>query len=58
MLSGVAFANRGSRFVFGLPFLLVWIIAWVVATSVCMALLYAIDQRRQPASDPSETESP
>ena len=48
MLGGVPFANRASSSVLGLPFLLFWIIAWVIATSASMALLYLIDQRRQP----------
>ena len=48
MLGGVPFANRVHALVLGLPFLLVWILGWVVATSICMTVLYAIDQRRQP----------
>jgi hypothetical protein len=58
MLGGVPFANRFSTFVLGLPFLLLWIIGWVVATSACMAVLYALDRRRQPEPGPTETGPP
>jgi hypothetical protein len=44
MLGGVPFANRVEPYVFGLPFLLFWIVLWVVITSVVMGLVYALDR--------------
>jgi Protein of unknown function (DUF3311) len=46
MLGGVPFANRVHASVFGLPFLLFWILAWVIVTSACMALLNRLDRRQ------------
>ncbi len=45
MLGGVPFANRVHTLVWGLPFLLLWIVAWVLLTAGCMMLLYALDHR-------------
>jgi hypothetical protein len=58
MLGGVPFANGVRTLFFGLPFLLVWIASWVIATSVCMAVLYAIDERRQELTPPDSAKSP
>jgi hypothetical protein len=44
MLGGVPFANRVEPYVFGLPFLLFWIVAWVLITSGVMGLIYALDR--------------
>ncbi len=44
MLAGVPFANRVEPYVFGLPFLLFWIVLWVVITSAVMATVYALDR--------------
>ncbi|HTM58129.1 MAG TPA: DUF3311 domain-containing protein [Candidatus Udaeobacter sp.] len=49
ILGGVPFANRVHRYVLGLPFLLIWIVAWVIATSVLMAVIGALDRRRDAA---------
>ncbi len=48
MLAGMPFANRIEPYVFGLPFLLFWIVAWVVATSAIMRLIWVLDRRRKP----------
>lgn len=48
MLGGVPFANRVHVSIFGLPFLLSWIVGWVVLVALCMALLYALDHRATP----------
>jgi len=58
MLGGVPFANGVRTLPFGLPFLLVWIAAWVIATSVCMAVLYALDGRRTDSASPDSAGSP
>lgn len=39
------FANRLEPTVFGLPFLLAWIVGWVLATSATMWVVYRLDQR-------------
>lgn len=46
MLGGVPFANRVRPYVFGLPFLLAWIVIWVVMTSLIMGLIFVLDRRR------------
>jgi membrane protein required for beta-lactamase induction len=45
ILVGVPFANRVHGLLFGLPFLLVWILGSVVLTSPIMALVGALDAR-------------
>jgi uncharacterized protein DUF3311 len=47
MLGGIPFANRVRPFVFGLPFLLAWIVAWIIMTSLTMALIFLLDSRRE-----------
>jgi len=43
LLIGVAFANRVEPRVFGLPFLLAWVVAWVFITVAIMACVYQLD---------------
>jgi hypothetical protein len=43
ILGGASFANRADPFVFGMPFLMAWIVICVVATSAIMAVIYALD---------------
>lgn len=45
MLGGLSFANRVYPLVFGLPFLIVWLVGWVTATSAIMACLLVLDGR-------------
>jgi hypothetical protein len=45
IFAGVPIANRIHVYVFGLPFLLAWIVGCVVLTSVIMATIGAIDRR-------------
>jgi Protein of unknown function (DUF3311) len=47
ILGGVPFANRVHEFVFGLPFLLAWIVGCVLLTSAIMALVGALDRRAE-----------
>lgn len=47
ILVGAPFANRVDRLVFGLPFLLFWIVCCVVLTSVVMAVIGALDERHE-----------
>ncbi|MDQ2890513.1 MAG: DUF3311 domain-containing protein [Gemmatimonadota bacterium] len=43
MLGGIPFANRVEPYVFGMPFLLAWIVCWVVAMSLILALIFVLD---------------
>ena len=45
ILVGAPFANRVHVLVFGLPFLLLWIVACVLLTSLVMAIVGALDER-------------
>jgi hypothetical protein len=51
ILVGVPFANRVHAYVLGMPFLLFWIVACVLLTSVVMAVVGALDRRRERATD-------
>jgi hypothetical protein len=46
VLVGIFFANRTEPFVLGLPFALFWLVMWVVLTAAIMAVVGAIDRRR------------
>jgi hypothetical protein len=46
VLIGIFFANRTEPFVLGLPFALFWLVMWVVLTAAIMAVVGAIDRRR------------
>jgi hypothetical protein len=50
MLGGVPFANRVEPYVFGLPFLLAWIVGCVVITGPVMALVRVLDRRAERAA--------
>ena len=43
---GIPVANRLEPRVFGLPFLLAWIVAWIVLTPLVMATVHWLDHRR------------
>jgi uncharacterized membrane protein (DUF4010 family) len=40
-------ANRETPRIFGMPFLLAWIVVWVLATSAVMAIILKIDSQRE-----------
>ena len=48
ILIGTAFVNQVEPLVFGMPFVLAWIVGWVVVGAAAMAIVYALDpaQRR------------
>ena len=52
ILGGIVFANRVEPFVWGMPFILFWIVTWVVLTSVIMFIIYNLD----PANKEDEAE--
>jgi xanthosine utilization system XapX-like protein len=43
ILIGTAFFNTVEPLIFGIPFVLAWIVGWVVLTSVVMAIVYFFD---------------
>ena len=43
MVIGPAFVNRVEPLVFGMPFILAWLVGWVVLTSVIMAVIFVAD---------------
>jgi len=51
LLIGVAFANRVEPRVFGLPFLLAWVVAWVFITVAIMACVYKLDPTNRADDD-------
>ena len=52
ILVGSPFANHVHPYVLGLPFLLFWMVFWVVVTSAIMAIIAALDRRRDAAGTP------
>lgn len=50
ILVGAPVANRVHRLVLGLPLLLLWIVGCVLLTSVVMAVVGALDERRSARS--------
>jgi xanthosine utilization system XapX-like protein len=43
ILVGVAFLNRVTPFVLGMPLLLAWLVLWILLTSAIMGLIYRLD---------------
>ena len=39
----IPFVNQVKPYVFGMPFVLFWMVMWVVLTSVILAIVYKID---------------
>ena len=51
MLGGLPFANRVYPLVFGLPFLMAWLVGWVLATAAIMAWVLRLDRKHGIATD-------
>ncbi len=45
LVAGLPFVNRLEPMVFGLPFLLSWILGWVLATPLFLAAAYLLADR-------------
>ncbi len=43
MLIGPFFVNRVTPYVFGMPFLLAWLVAWILLTAAIMAVIFRLD---------------
>ena len=54
MIGGIAFVNRVTPFVFGLPLPLAWITIWVLLTVAIMACVYALDPANRTGDDPPD----
>lgn len=47
ILAGIPFANRVTPYVFGMPFILAFVVIWAVLTSVLMAAVYKLDKENK-----------
>lgn len=47
ILGGIPFVNKVHPYVFGLPFVLFWIVMWVLITSCIVAIVYKFDPTNQ-----------
>jgi hypothetical protein len=43
VIVGPFFLNRVTPFVFGMPFLLAWLVGWIVITPAIMAVIFRFD---------------
>jgi len=43
MFAGPIFHNSVTPFIFGMPFILGWIVIWVLISSAVMAIIYRLD---------------
>jgi hypothetical protein len=43
ILGCMSFVNKVTPYVFGMPFILFWIVLWVILTSGIMAIVYKLD---------------
>jgi tellurite resistance protein TehA-like permease len=43
VIVGPFFVNRVTPLVFGMPFLLAWLVIWIVLTPLIMAVIYRLD---------------
>ncbi len=54
LVAGLPFVNRLEPVVFGLPFLLAWILGWVLATPLFLAASYLLAAGRNSGRDHAE----
>ena len=47
LLGGVSFANKVQPYLFGLPFILAYIVLGVIASAAIMGLIYKLDPENQ-----------
>ena len=46
LTAAIPFVNRLEPRIFGLPFLLAWIVGWIMLTPVFMAVVHRLDRGR------------
>ncbi|MDR3423055.1 MAG: DUF3311 domain-containing protein [Xanthobacteraceae bacterium] len=51
MLVGPFFLNRVTPYVFGMPFLLAWLVAWILLTAAIMAVIFRLDPANRDGSE-------
>jgi Protein of unknown function (DUF3311) len=51
LVAGLPFVNRLEPIVFGLPFLLAWILGWVLVTPAFLGLAYLLDRSTSAAEN-------
>lgn len=47
ILLGIPFANKVTPYVFGMPFILAYIVMWALLTSALMAIVYVLDKENK-----------
>ncbi|MDR4434655.1 DUF3311 domain-containing protein [Bacillus tequilensis] len=47
ILLGTPFANKVTPYVFGMPFILAYIVIWALLTSALMAIVYVLDNENK-----------
>ena len=47
MCAGPVIHNSATPFIFGMPFILAWMVAWVFLTSLIMSVIYWLDPERR-----------
>jgi membrane protein required for beta-lactamase induction len=55
LIAALPLVNRVQPLVFGLPFLLFWMLAWVMATPAFLGLAYVLVRRRDADGGTRET---
>jgi xanthosine utilization system XapX-like protein len=58
ILVGIAFVNQVEPLVFGMPFVLAWIVGWVVVGAAAMAIVYALDPLNAASAGQADGERP
>lgn len=48
ILGGIVFANRVTPYLFGLPFILGWLVLCVLGTAAVMGVIYLADPANRP----------
>jgi hypothetical protein len=51
MFVGPILHNSAEPYIFGLPFVLAWIVVWILITSAIMAIIYRFDPVRLTETD-------
>ena len=54
ILGGIGFVNQVEPLVFGMPFVLAWLVGWIVVGAGLTAIIYALD----PANAATEAGKP
>ncbi|MBU5246428.1 DUF3311 domain-containing protein [Bacillus halotolerans] len=47
LLLGIPFANKVTPYLFGMPFILAYVVIWALLTSVLMAIVYVLDKENK-----------